>query len=182
MDASESARVLAELVASFRQADLDEAERALWADTLSQVDALSASAAVSGLRREQEWFPTHAQFLARSELERRRHAERQTGAPAHTSCPVCDDTSWHEVEPDEQGRSYFERCPACYVEPENHPKECSCVVCHYGGRIGGAIRNGGYRVGGRGRSDDLGSAPDAHLRELRAVLAMAGRKLGGDDD
>lgn len=111
----------------------------VWVETLAQFPAHPVRLAITELRAELDWMPTHNQMTARVHSVLRRTADERgiESGEAPRVCELCEATGW---EPAMAG------VVRCRCQQHKKPKECrngcSCLKCHYGHERAALIRAG----------------------------------------
>lgn len=95
MTPAEAAQILTELAATWPQRALDDAQVAVWCDTLKGVSIDAGRAGLRRLRESLDFPPSHHEFLVAAQEEGRRLAARNHLAAGEKGpCRECNDDQW----------------------------------------------------------------------------------------
>lgn len=95
MNKSEAGVVLAEMAATWPNREMDDAQLAVWADTLKGLSIDAARAGLRRLRQSLDFPPSHHELLVAAQEEGRRlAAHRHVGSGESSPCPECNGDEW----------------------------------------------------------------------------------------
>lgn len=178
--------ILRYMTATWPHRELDEAQVAVWIETLAEVKPAHAREAFRNLKLVKTFLPSHAEFFEAVEAIVHREsliqAEIESGERGSTICPDCDGNLWIEV--DRVGQGHVVRCERCNPEPRTknpdgspveHRANCSCARCFYGPKRYAAIRAGRDGMGPKKDPTLQREQNRQRMGELRDDLALVGR-------
>lgn len=94
MNLREAQTLIAEMAATWPQRQLDEAQVAVWCDTLKGVSIDAGRAGLRRLRESLDFPPSHHELLVASQEEARRLAAHRQIAGEKGPCRECNDDQW----------------------------------------------------------------------------------------
>lgn len=138
---AEEAKQMIRYMASTWNTKLDDQQAVVvWVETLAQFPAYAVRQAITELRTELDWMPTHRQMTDRTRSVLRRTADERglDSGEAPRICELCEGTRW---EPAMGGGVVRCRCQMHKGSKECR-NGCSCLRCHYGPERASIIRAG----------------------------------------
>ena len=138
---AEEARQLIKYMAATWRTQLDDPEAVVvWVETLAPYRADTVRAAITELRTELDWMPTHRELMARVSSVMRRSADDRGLNPGDEQvpdvCARCEGTGWVDVDTHMhrgvQVKGAARRCECRKRDKDRICKPgCSCLNCHY---------------------------------------------------
>lgn len=149
---ADEAKQMIRYMASTWNTKLDDPQAVVvWVETLAQFPAYPVRQAITELRAELDWMPTHRQLTDRTRSVLRRTADERglDSGEVPRVCELCEGTRW---EPAMGGGVVRCRC-----QKDRDAKECrngcTCLRCHYGPERAAMIRAGLDGVAPSGPAD-----------------------------
>lgn len=165
----DEAHLLIKYLAATWNTKLDDPQAVVvWVETLSQFPAYAVRQAITELRTELDWMPTHHQMVDRSRSVLRRTADDRgiESGEAPRICELCEGTKW---EPAMGGGVVRCRCQQ-HRDPKECRNGCSCMRCYYGSERAAMIRAGLDGVAPSGKAAD----GQDQVHNIRESLQEAG--------
>lgn len=147
---ADEAKQLIKYMAATWQTRMDDPQAVVvWVETLAPYSARAVRDAITELKTELDWMPTHKQLTDRTRSVVRRTADDR-GLPAGDEvpdvCVPCQGTGWKAEHPFmERGVTVtgaVTRCPCRRQRKHECRAGCSCLDCHYGQDRAAHIRKG----------------------------------------
>ncbi len=155
MRADEAHQLIKYMAATWQTRMDDPQAVVVWVETLAPFSARAVRDAITELKSELDWMPTHKQITDRTASVVRRTANDR-GLPAGDEqvpevCALCEGTGWQEMPPHMQRgvmvSGAVSRC-RCQERKDRVRDEqgckagCSCLSCHYGKDRAAHIKRG----------------------------------------
>ena len=172
---AEEAKQLIKYMAATWQTRMDDPQAVVvWVETLAPFPAYAVRAAITELKTELDWMPTHKQLTDRTGSVLRRTSGDRGLPPGDEqvpeTCELCGGTGWREresyMERDAVVSGAVSRCPCKKPRKADCRAGCSCMSCHYGKDRAAHIRRGLDGITLQGEASDS----KENVESIRSVL------------